>query len=1517
MNNRANNAFQSDKAGDPRPFGLYDPQNDRDSCGIGFIADLDARPAHSLVEKGVRILASLEHRCAIGADGKTSDGAGLMLQLPDGFFRKTVPFTLPPFGEYAVGQLFLPTDPRDAETCLRLFRETAEREGCRFLGDRDVPVDESCMGRLAAQSAPVFKQVFVASSFAGESDFVRRLYVIRREVEKAVNEVENRDMSQFYVCSLSPRTIVYKGLVAGSQLSAFYRDLQDADFAVAFCIAHSRYSTNTLPTWRMAQPFRYVAHNGEINTLRGNVNHIRAMEPAFACDAFGADIEKLKPVVDETGSDTMIFDNVLELLVSAGRSVPHAMMMMVPEAFGDKFVMSEDKRAFYEYHAALMEPWDGPAAMVFTDGKTYIGGLLDRNGLRPCRYTITKDGCVIMASETGVIDIAPENVRQQGKLTPGKMFLVDLRQHRVVSDSEIKGKISRQSPYRHWVRDNRMQLHNLYAPQSDNAIDAAKLLKTQNEFGYTDEELKLIVNPMASNAQEPVGSMGFDAPLAVLSHRPQLLFNYFKQQFAQVTNPPIDPLREELVMSLMSFLGREHNLLTETAGHFRRLKLSSPLLDADSLAHLEHIANDDVKSVRLSAVFEVKHGGKGLKDALNRLVADAEKAIESGADILILSDLGFDAEHAPIPSLLAVSGLHHALIRKGLRHKAGIVIETGEAREVIHFAQLIAFGANAVCPVTALQTVRVMAETAALEKNKSPEEAVSAYMTALKKGLLKCFSRVGISTVRSFWGSQVFEAVGLGKELIGEYFTGTSSAIGGIGLDDIAAESAARHARAFEIPEEPLDVGGFYRLQRGGEEHLWTPQAAMKLRKAVRENSYALYKEYSSMIDGREPLTLRHLLRFKDAAPVDISEVEPVENIMKRFVSAAMSMGSINRETHETIAIAMNRIGGRSNSGEGGEDPYRFHERPNGDDLCSKIKQIASGRFGVTTEYLVNAEELQIKLAQGAKPGEGGQLPAHKVTEEIARIRHTVSGVSLISPPPHHDIYSIEDLAQLIFDLKTVNPAAKVSCKLVAKAGVGTIAAGVAKAKADIAIIAGYDGGTGASPMTAIRHAGLPWELGLAETQQALIANGLRDRIRIQTDGQLKTGRDLAVAALLGAEEYGFGTALLIALGCCMDRRCHLDTCPMGLATQNPELRARFEGKPEHIIAFLRFIAQEMREYMAKLGFKTVDDMIGHAELLEMNPAYDTGKIAGIDFSKLLAVPAAGVVRHCVKPQEKEKEHFDESLIPMIETTLKTGLKTTFALPVHNINRAVGTRLSGEIVKRFGAKGLPDGSITLDLTGSAGQSLGAFLAHGVTVRVNGDANDYVGKGLSGGRIIVRCPQNAGFSARENVIIGNVALYGATGGEAYFGGMAGERFAVRNSGATAVVEGVGDHCCEYMTGGTVVILGSTGYNFAAGMSGGIAYVYDETEIFQTRCNLDSVDLENVWTKDDKEALRVLLEKHYQYTGSERAKEILDNRENRFPLFVKVVPVEYRKVLDRMKRSEGRNAEAISATEEVYV
>ena len=1507
--------FDCNAAGEPLSFGLYNPNLEQSSCGIGFVVRPDARPEHDLVVKGVTILGNLEHRCAIGADGKTSDGAGIMTQLPDAFFRKSLPFFLPPAGEYAAGQLFLPSDPDAAAFCLDTLRHAVEEEGLRWLGERVVPTESSLLGEIAARTVPVFKQVFVAAGGIGETAFVRKLYVARRQAERAVKAETGRDLSQFYVCSLSPRTIVYKGLVAGSKLSAFYTDLADEDFAAAFCVAHSRYSTNTLPTWRMAQPFRAVAHNGEINTLRGNVNHIRAVEPALSSDAFGADIEKIKPVIDESGSDTMIFDNVLELLTTAGRTIPHAMMMMVPEAFGGKFVMSEDKRAFYEYHAALTEPWDGPAAMVFTDGRNYIGGLLDRNGLRPCRYTVTKDGLVIMASEAGVIDVAPENVRVRGKLTPGKMFLVDLRQKRIVSDSEIKGKISRQSPYRHWVRDNRIQLTTLYAPAVDAAPDPQKLRVRQNIFGYTAEELKLILNPMASNAQEPVGAMGYDAPLAFLSKRPQLLFNYFKQQFAQVTNPPIDPLREELVMSLMSFIGRERNLLTETPAHFRRLKLTSPILEKAFLDHLEKIDNEDVKPVRLKALFPANGGGEGLEKALDSLAEQAEKAIENGADILILSDTDADETNAPIPSLLAVSGLHHALIRKGLRHRAGLIVETGEAREVIHFAQLIAFGANAVCPVVALDTVRSMAENGELEKPKSPQEATEAYLTALRKGLLKCFSRVGISTVRSFCGSQTFEAVGLGKAFIDKYFTGTESAVGGIGADVVASDAAARVERAFS-GTDALCVGGDYRLQKDGEEHAWTPQAAALLKKAVREDDYALYKKFAALCDGRDPLTIRGLLRFTEGAPVPLEEVEPAEKIMKRFVSAAMSMGSINRETHETIAAAMNRIGGRSNSGEGGEDPYRFRRRADGSSLNSKIKQIASGRFGVTTEYLVNAEELQIKLAQGAKPGEGGQLPAHKVTEEIARIRHTVGGVSLISPPPHHDIYSIEDLAQLIFDLKTVNPAAKVSVKLVSKAGVGTIAAGVAKAKADIVIVAGYDGGTGASPMTAIRHAGLPWELGVAETQQALMANGLRGRMVVQTDGQLKTGRDLAVAALLGAEEYGFGTALLITLGCCMDRRCHLDTCPMGLATQNPELRARFDGKPEYIVTYLRFVAEDLREHMAKLGFRTVDEMIGRADRLEPDPARRNAKTAGVDFARLLRTVDNGPRRH-VEDQPALPPAFDDALLPAVENSVETGVRATFNLPVRNTDRAVGARLSGALVKSRGADALAEDAVTIDLTGSAGQSVGAFLTKGVTIRVNGEANDYAGKGLSGGRLIVRPLPAAGFAAHENIVAGNVALYGATSGEAYFCGMAGERFAVRNSGALAVAEGVGDHCCEYMTGGTVVILGSTGYNFAAGMSGGIAYVYDETEVFQTRCNLDSVDLENVWTNEDKAILRSVLEKHYLYTGSARAKKILDNRENRFPLFVKVIPVEYRKVLARMKNAEGRNVEELSATEEVYV
>jgi len=1517
-------SIPTNTGGFPEPCGLYDPRQEHDACGVGFVARLDAQPTHGVVEDAVRVLVNLEHRGAVGGDKATGDGAGLLLQMPDAFFRAAgLAFSLPPAGAYAAGMIFLPTDEGLARRCMAALETAAREEGAPVLGWRDVPAAGDTLGELARSTQPVIRQVFLARGEAAPDAFERKLYVIRRRAEKEAASWPGVDASAFYVCSLSARTIVYKGMLRGTQLVPFYPDLGDERFASAFAVVHQRYSTNTFPTWPLAQPFRFLAHNGEINALRGNVSHMRAREADLASPLFGGDLAKVLPTVVEGGSDSAMFDNVLELLVMAGRSLPHAMMMMVPEAWGQKFHMSDDKRAFYEYHAAIMEPWDGPAALVFTDGR-FLGATLDRNGLRPCRYTVTNDGRIVLASETGVLEFPPESIAKCGRLQPGKMLLVDMEQHRIVPDNEIKAKISRQKPYRRWVKDSRIELRGLCVPSEVPGEPPEVLLRKQHAFGWSEEELKMVIGPMASRGQEAVGSMGNDAALAVLSERPQLVFAYFKQLFAQVTNPPIDPLREELVMSLMNFIGPERNLLDETPEHVRRLKLPHPILSTEDLVRLRATRSADVVAKDLDILFPA-HGGEGaLAAALDGLFAQAEEAVQNGATLLVLTDQNMGRDRAPIPVLLAAAGLHHHLIRRGLRTRVGLVVETGEAREVQHFALLVGFGVNAICPTVAYSTVRQLAEAELLEKPLRPEEAADNYVTAVKKGLLKTFSRMGISTIRSYFGAQIFEAVGLGRSVIDRYFCGTASRVGGIDLEGIARETLALHARAFpaEGPPAPLlDIGGQYHVRVGGENHLWTPEAIYKLQQATRRNDYRLFKEYSATINDRSRtrVTLRSLFRFKPGPSVPIEEVEPVESIVKRFVSSAMSFGSLSKEAHETIALAANRLGAKSNSGEGGEDPARNLPLPSGDSLRSAVKQIASGRFGVTTEYLVNSDELQIKIAQGAKPGEGGQLPGHKVSADIARVRHTTPGVTLISPPPHHDIYSIEDLAQLIYDLKSANPRARVSVKLVSEIGVGTIAAGVAKGKADMVLIAGHDGGTGASPLTSIKHAGLPWELGLAETQQTLVANRLRDRIRVQADGQMKTGRDLAVAALLGAEEFGFGTAVLVTLGCVMMRKCHLNTCPVGVATQDPELRKRFKGKPEHVERFFRFIAQELREHMAELGFRTLDDMIGRVERLDAEPAVDHWKARGLDFSAILARPEVSekTALRCTRAQDHEIEtRLDFELMRQAKAALDEKTPVHLSMPIRNVHRAVGATLSGEIVRRYGPGGLPDGTIRLDFQGSAGQSLGAFLAPGVAIRVEGASNDYLGKGMSGGRIVVVPPRGSTFVPHENIIVGNVVLYGATAGEVYLSGIAGERFAVRNSGATAVVEGVGDHGCEYMTGGVVVVLGATGYNFAAGMSGGIAYVYDESELFGARCNLDMVDLESVWADLDKCQLRTLVERHFELTASPRARMLLDHWESHVPLFVKVMPIEYRKVLERMRQQEDRDTETLSATEEVF-
>ena len=1512
-------------AGFPPAHGLYDPAHERDACGVGFVARLDARPHHQVVRDAVAVLVNLEHRGAVGGDKATGDGAGLLLGLPDAFFRRVAEageFDLPPSGEYAVGMLFVPTQADLRQRCLAAFERAVDEEGCACIGWRDVPTRGDHLGELARSTQPAVVQAFVTLRGAAREGFGRRLYVIRRRVENEVAGWTDPAARAFYVASLSDRTIVYKGMLSGTQLEAFYPDLVDPAFATAFAVVHQRYSTNTFPTWSLAQPFRMLAHNGEINALRGNVNHMRAREADLESPLLGADIEKLKPVIVEGGSDSAMFDNVLELLVMAGRSLPHAAMMMVPEAWGAKFQMGADKRAFYEYHSAIMEPWDGPAALVFADGR-YIGATLDRNGLRPCRYTVTRDGYVVLASETGVLDFEADRILRLGRLQPGKMLLVDLQQGRIVPDTEIKGNISRQKPYRRWVKDNVIELRGLLTPAEIPPEHPATLRTQQRAFGYTEEELRMVVGPMASRGQEAVGSMGNDAALAVLSPRPQLLFAYFKQLFAQVTNPPIDPLREELVMSLMGFIGPERNLLAETPEHCRRLKLHHPILTTEDMARLRTTRHPDVVARDIDILFPAAGDGPALEAALAEVFHQAEDAIAQGATVLILTDRRLDRDRAAIPALLATAGLHHHLTRAGRRTRAGIVVETGEAREVMHLALLIGYGANAVCPYTALSTAIWMADENRLETPTLPEEAVDNYITAAKKGLLKTFSRMGISTIRSYHGAQIFEAVGLARPLVETYFTGTASRVGGIGLAEVAAEALARHRAAFapRAGADLLDLGGDYHVRSGGTDHLWTPEAICRLQHATRTDDYAVYQEYAALINdqSRARVTLRSLLGFKPAAPVPLEEVEPVEAILARFVSAAMSFGSISKEAHETIAVAMNRLGARSNCGEGGEDPDRARPLPSGDSRRSAIKQVASGRFGVTTEYLVSADELQIKIAQGTKPGEGGQLPGHKVSDDIARVRHTTPGVTLISPPPHHDIYSIEDLAQLIYDLKCVNPAARISVKLVSEVGVGTVAAGVAKGKADMVLIAGHDGGTGASPLTSIKHAGLPWELGLAETQQTLVANRLRDRIRVQTDGQLKTGRDVAVAALLGAEEFGFGTTLLVTLGCVMARKCHLNTCPVGVATQDPRLRQRFAGRPEYVERFLRFVARDLREIMADLGFRTVDEMVGRVDRLEVEPALDHWKARGLDFSAILAPPLADetAALRCTRAQDHGLEdRLDLEILKRVRPALEKREPVRLAMPIRNVHRTVGATLAGEIVRRFGPEGLPDGTIALDFTGSAGQSLGAFLAPGVTIRVEGDANDYLGKGLSGGRIILVPRAGSRFHPHENIIVGNVVLYGATGGEVFIHGVAGERFAVRNSGATAVVEGVGDHGCEYMTGGVVVVLGPVGYNFAAGMSGGIAYVYDEAELFATRCNLDMVDLESVWTDEDQNRLHTLLRRHHELTGSARAAAVLEDWQAQVPLFVKVMPTDYRNVLDRMRLRADRDAETLSATEEVY-
>lgn len=1508
--------------------GLYRPYFEHDNCGVGFVARIDGAPSHQIVQDAITVLVNLEHRGALGSDQATGDGAGLLIDLPDRFFWcvcRDSGIHLPERGDYGIGMLFLPRDRKAGERCTQTCEKIVEDESCEVIGWRDVPLSPKALGDLARETMPRIVQLFVARGSHGADSFERKLYVIRRRIEREIDAYNNEEYGEFYIVSLSSRSVNYKGFMNGTDLPGFYPDLTADDFSSRYAVVHQRYSTNTFPSWHLAQPFRFCAHNGEINTLSGNRNHMLSRQRELASKLFDDDIDKITPVIMPGGSDSASFDNVLELLVMGGRSLPHAMMMMIPEAWGNKYLMGEDKRAFYEYHASFMEPWDGPAAMVFADGR-YIGGVLDRNGLRPARYTITRDGIVVLASEDGVIEVPGDNIRTRGRLQPGKMFLVDLEQNRVVPDNVIKARISRQKPYRHWVRNNRIELRGLLAPTEIPADEPVELRKKLRAFGYTEEDLKRIIAPMAARGQEPVGSMGDDTPLAVLSNRPQLLFNYFKQLFAQVTNPPIDPLREELVMSLMRFSGKERNLLEETPEHCRQLKMHHPILTPGDMQRLRSAQNPDLRSGEVDILFPAGGDGKVLKKALDDCFAKAESYLDDGVSFIILTDRAMDRNNAPIPVLLAASGLHHYLIKKGKRSNVSIVVETGEAREIMHFALLIGYGASAICPYVAFSTIHQLCQHNRYEGLTNPNFAADAYVTAIKKGLMKTMSRIGISTIRSYFGAQIFEAVGLSQELVDAYFCGTVSRIGGISLDEIARETRERFMGAFDgqtLAELPLQWGGIYQSRKTSEKHLWSPEAIATLQQALRTGNYELFKKYTAIINDQdsERITLRSLLRFKKAEPVPIDEVEPVESIVRRFATSAMSMGSLSKEAHETLAIGMNRIGGRSNSGEGGEDAKRFTPDKDGTNRNSAIKQVASGRFGVTIDYLSSAEELQIKVAQGAKPGEGGQLPGHKVTREIAEIRHSTPGVTLISPPPHHDIYSIEDLAQLIFDLKTANPRARVSVKLVSEAGVGTVAAGVVKGKADTVVVSGFDGGTGASPLTSIRYAGLPWELGLAETQQTLVANNLREQVRVHVDGQLRTGRDLAIAAMLGADEFGFGTISLVALGCVLLRKCHLNACSVGVATQDPALRAHFRGKPEYVENLMRFLAEDLREHMAASGFRTLDDMIGRVDMLEMKPDVDHYKAQHLVLAPVLCVPEPrdGSKLHNTfeGPVSIELNDLQKSILQAAEPTLKEGKSVKASFAIRNIHRTIGTYISGEIARHYGTKGLPDDTVHFDFTGTAGQSFGAFLSRGVTLRIEGTVNDYLAKGMTGGRIIVVPPANATFDPGENVIAGNVVMYGATGGEVYLHGIAGERFAVRNSGAVAVVEGVGDHGCEYMTGGIVVVLGDTGNNFAAGMSGGIAFVFNDSEMFETRCNMDMVDIESVTTVDDEMLLKGLIERYHEYTGSRRAAEILGEWGSNLPLFAKVMPIDYKQSLLRVQYEEDTDNESISATEEVFL
>ncbi len=1469
---------------------LYDPANEHDACGVGLVANINNVASHQIVLQGITVLKRLMHRGAAGGDPETGDGAGLLLSMPHKFFHKVNP-ELP--ARYGVAMFFV-ENTLVAEAFDAKIKEIAAAEGMPVLNFREVPVNADKIGRTARETLPHIRQVFFdGSSFESDGAFDIKLYVVRRLAEKACKGL--------YVCSCSRRSIVYKGLLLASQIEGFYKDLNDLDFESPIALVHQRYSTNTFPTWPLAHPFRYLAHNGEINTLRGNLNSLRAREPHLKSEIIGDDLQKLLPLVPAGQSDSASLDNMFELLVAAGRSLPHAMMMLMPQAWGKKHYLGRDVRGFFEYESMLMEPWDGPAAVAFSDGVN-AGAILDRNGLRPSRYTLCKDGLFVMASETGVLDLRDDEVEEKGRLKPGEIIYLDLENHRILKNAEMKAQVARAKPYRRWVAENKMSVRGLFSEINPSDVPD-DILVQQKRFGYSAEDLSIILQPMAKNGAEPIGSMGNDAALAVLSDKPQPLFNYFKQLFAQVTNPPIDPIREELVMSLTTYIGNHGNILEETPEQAHLIKIPRPIVTEDEIRRFENIGDKAFKAKVLKMQFPLGGDGSVLEAALQNLAGDAVRAVQDNYDIIVLSDKNIDWGYVPIPSLLATACVNRALVEAGVRPEIGLIVQSGEVREVMHFALLLGYGATVINPYLAFESITNMCHNGDLDV--APVTAAANYVKAVDKGLLKIMSKMGISTLRSYRSAQIFEAVGLNHELIEKFLPGTASRIEGIGLEEIAREVGERQKIAFADASKVLQSGGQYAFRKEGEKHLWTPQSLAAFRQAVQGGDYEKFKVYSKLINDQSErqATLRGLFKFKQTTPIDISEVESRESIVKHFVAGAMSLGSLSPEAHETIAIAMNRIGAMSNCGEGGEDPDRDTPAANGDIRSSAIRQVASGRFGVTIDYLRHAKDLQIKMAQGAKPGEGGQLPAHKVNEFVARIRHSIPNVSLISPPPHHDIYSIEDLAQLIYDLRNANPKARVSVKLVSEVGVGTIAAGVAKAHADVVLISGHDGGTGASPLTSIKHAGLPWELGIAEAEQTLMLNDLRGRIKLQVDGQLKTGRDVVVAALLGAEEFGFATNLLVSLGCVMDRKCHTNQCPMGIATQDPDYRKRFAGKPEYVENFLFFIADEVREILASLGLKSLSEACGRSDLLERDEAIAFYKAHNLDFSKIFETVNGGIKSFDKNLVKEPLENFDRrELLPFVADTLKSGASVELCTVVHNVDRTVGTELSGEVDEHFGVKGLPEDTIKIHLQGVAGQSFGAFLAPGITLDLQGEANDFMGKGLSGGKIIVRPPSNASFRAEDNVIAGNVIGYGGTSGKIFINGLAGERFGIRNSGMLLVSEGVGDHGCEYMTGGRVVVLGRVGVNFAAGMTGGFAYVYDETGHFDLSCNVDSADLESVLPGTESESeLLDIIKQHVEATGSEKGKRILDNWNSERPKFVKIFPVDYRNALAKKGRA----------------